>query len=86
MLFEPTRHEPLNGAPWDAARAFAMHALAQSAQMQAQYGRRRYTLWTGDAGLAVYLWHCVVGSGSLPGLDLLDEGPVTSWAQPLAAS
>jgi hypothetical protein len=80
-------HRRSGDAVWlQRARAFAMHALAQSEQMHAQYGRRRHTLWTGDAGLAVYLWHCVVGSGSLPGLDLLDEGSVTGWARPLAAS
>lgn len=35
-------------------------------------GRRRYTLWTGDAGLALYLWHCVDGAGGVPSLDVLD--------------
>jgi hypothetical protein len=28
-------------------------------------------LWTGDAGLAVYLWHCLEGGGGMPGLDIL---------------
>jgi hypothetical protein len=27
---------------------------------------------TGDPGLAVYLWHCLTGSGGLPALDVLD--------------
>jgi hypothetical protein len=36
-----------------------------------QHGQGRYTLWTGDAGLAVYLWHCLQGQADLPGLDLL---------------
>jgi len=54
------------------ARAFAMHAMEQQERMQAEHGRGRYTLWTGDAGVAVYLWHCVKGAGSMPGLDALD--------------
>jgi lantibiotic modifying enzyme len=56
----------------DRARAFAMHAVAQSEQAREQHGRRRFTLWTGDAGLAVYLWHCVTGAGGMPTLDVLD--------------
>jgi hypothetical protein len=48
-----------------------MHAVAQREAMHAQYGRGRYALWTGDPGLAVYLWHCVRGAGGLPGLDAL---------------
>ena len=54
------------------ARSFAMHAIAQSERALRQYGRRRYSLWTGDAGLAVYLWHCLAGSGGMPALDILD--------------
>lgn len=53
------------------ARAFAMHALAQRERMRAQYGRGRYTLWTGDPGLAVYLWHCLDGTAALPTLDIV---------------
>ena len=53
------------------ARAFAMHALAQAQRFREAYGRGRYTLWTGDAGLAVYLWHCLDGRADLPALDTL---------------
>jgi hypothetical protein len=56
----------------DRARRFAMHAVSQSEQMHARHGQGRSTLWTGDAGLAVYLWHCLEGRGSLPGLDTID--------------
>ena len=61
------------GAPvWlERARAFAMHAIEQSEQMRQQHGRGRYSLWTGDLGLAVYLWHCIQGEAGLPGLDTL---------------
>jgi Lanthionine synthetase C-like protein len=56
----------------DRARAFAMHAIGQRDRMRAQYGRGRYTLWTGDPGLAVYLWHCRDGCAALPALDRVD--------------
>lgn len=53
----------------ERARAFAMHAITQQERMHQQYGRGRYSLWTGDPGLAVFLWHCISGSGGMPGLD-----------------
>jgi lantibiotic modifying enzyme len=56
----------------DRARAFAMHAIVQSERARQHYGQRRYTLWTGDAGLAIYLWHCITGAGDVPGIDVLD--------------
>jgi hypothetical protein len=49
-----------------------MHALTQRERMLRQYGQGRYTLWTGDPGLAVYVWHCLTGADSLPALDILD--------------
>ena len=54
------------------ARAFAMHAIEQVQQMRQRYGRGRYTLWTGDPGVAIYAWHCLTGVDGMPGLDLLD--------------
>jgi len=66
-------HQRTGDPIWLArARSFAMHAIAQSEQARQQHGRRRYSLWTGDPGVAVYLWHCVIGSGGLPALDVLD--------------
>ena len=67
-LFERTGDEKWLGR----ARAFAMHAIDQSERARKQYGRGRYSLWTGDPGLAVYLWHCLSGSGGPPAFDLLD--------------
>ncbi|MBX3602899.1 MAG: LanC-like protein [Rubrivivax sp.] len=65
-------HRRTGDAQWlDHARSFAMHALVQRERLVQATGRGRYTLWTGDAGLAVYLWHCLQGQGALPGLDLL---------------
>jgi hypothetical protein len=48
------------------ARAFAIHAAGQVEQSRTQYGRGRYTLWTGDLGTALYLADCIDGGGELP--------------------
>jgi hypothetical protein len=56
----------------DRARAFAMHALLHRDQMLRVHGQGRYNLWTGDLGLAVYLWHCIVGADGMPLLDIID--------------
>jgi hypothetical protein len=53
------------------AHAFAAHAIGQRDRARSQYGQGRYTLWTGDAGLAVYLWHCLQATAALPALDIL---------------
>lgn len=53
----------------DRARAFAMHALAQSDRMAKEHGQRRYSLWTGDPGVACYLWSCIEGDDALPHFD-----------------
>jgi hypothetical protein len=31
--------------------------------------RRRYPLWTGDPGLAVYLSNCIAGTDRFPTMD-----------------
>jgi hypothetical protein len=48
------------------ARAFAMHAVGQVEQSRSEYGRGRYTLWSGDLGTALYLADCIDGRGNLP--------------------
>lgn len=53
----------------DRARAFAMHAIAQSDRMAVAHGQRRYSLWTGDPGVACYLWSCIEGDDALPHFD-----------------
>jgi hypothetical protein len=55
----------------ERARAFAMTAMAQVRAARAEYGRGRHTLWTGDPGLAVYLWDCVRAKPAFPTLDVL---------------
>ena len=58
-------------ATWlDRARAFAMHAIAQSERHASEYRQRRYSLWTGDLGLAVYLWDCLNGQAKFPTMDV----------------
>lgn len=65
-LFERTRD-----SIWlERARAFAMHAVAQSDAEAAALGRRRYSLWTGDLGLAVYLLDCLEERARFPTLDV----------------
>jgi hypothetical protein len=57
----------------ERARRFAMHSIAQMDLMRQRHGRGRYTLWTGDPGLAVYLWQCLDGTAGLPGLDFIQS-------------
>ena len=56
----------------ERARSFAMHAIVQRERAHAHYRQGRYTLLTGDSGLAVYLWQCVTGKDGMPGVDFLD--------------
>jgi hypothetical protein len=50
----------------ERARTFAMHAAAQVEHARNEYGRGRYTLWTGDPGTALYLADCLDGAGAVP--------------------
>jgi hypothetical protein len=69
-LFRRTRERK-----WlERARAFAMHAIAQMEEDARQYGQLRYSLWTGDLGLAIYLWDCIRGSAEFPSLDVFFAG------------
>ena len=52
------------------ARAFAMTAIAQCREARHEYGRSRYSLWTGDVGLAIYLWDCLTGRPRFPTVDV----------------
>jgi hypothetical protein len=55
----------------ERARGFAMHAMQQRDKMRQEFDLGRYSLWTGDAGLAIYLWHCIKGADMFPSLDIL---------------
>ena len=54
----------------DRARAFAVHGIQQNDAEAARLGRRRYSLWTGDVGLAIYVWDCVRGTARFPTLNV----------------
>jgi len=52
------------------ARAFAMTAIAQCREARTELGRGRYSLWTGDIGLAAYLWDCLKAKPRFPTIDI----------------
>jgi hypothetical protein len=54
----------------DRARQFAMTAIIQYRGTQIAVGRGRYSLWTGDIGLAVYLWDCITEEPRFPTIDV----------------
>ena len=53
----------------DRARAFAMMAISQCEEARREFGRGRYSLWTGDIGLAVYLRDCLKIDAQFPMID-----------------
>jgi hypothetical protein len=53
----------------DRARAFAMHSIGQYEGHCREYGCGRYSLWTGDQGLALYLWSCIEADDAFPTMD-----------------
>jgi lantibiotic modifying enzyme len=53
----------------ERARRFAMHALEQVERLHGEHGRGRYSLWTGDVGVALYAADCITGTGTYPILD-----------------
>jgi len=69
-------HERTGEAKWlQRARAFAMHAIRQAEADAARYGRLRYSLWTGDPGVAVFLWDCLREEALFPTLDVFFGAP-----------
>jgi Lanthionine synthetase C-like protein len=67
-LFERTGDEL-----WlERARRFAVHALGQVERAREHRGRGRYSLWTGDVGVALYAGDCLDGRSAYPILDTWD--------------
>ncbi|MEM7364999.1 MAG: lanthionine synthetase LanC family protein [Pseudomonadota bacterium] len=65
-LFERTGDEQ-----WlDRARAFAMHGISQYEAESARVGFDRFSLWTGDIGLAIYLHDCLRAEAAFPTVDV----------------
>lgn len=54
----------------ERARAFAMQAIAQCDAARTAFGRGRYSLWTGDIGLAIYLRDCIAAEALFPTIDV----------------
>ena len=55
----------------ERARRFAVHALGQVGQLPTEHGRGRYSLWTGDAGVALFAAACLEASSDYPVVDWL---------------
>ena len=61
----------VNDLMWlERVRSFAMTAIVQYRETRDQLGRGRYSLWTGDIGLAVYLWDCLTAEPKFPTIDV----------------
>jgi len=61
----------------DRARRFAAHALGQVRRLRAERGRGRYSLFTGDLGVALYASDCLDGRSAYPIFDAV-RAPVRS--------
>lgn len=60
-------HQRTGDELWlERARAFAMHALAQVERERAALGRGRYSLMTGDIGVALFLRDLLAGDDRFP--------------------
>jgi hypothetical protein len=56
----------------ERARRFAVHALGQVARTRAGTGRGRYSLFTGDPGVALFVASCLDADARFPVLDAWD--------------
>jgi lantibiotic modifying enzyme len=55
----------------ERARRFAVHSLAQAERIAETNGRRRYSLFTGDVGTALFAAACLEVDSRYPVLDIL---------------
>ncbi|HTT29770.1 MAG TPA: LanC-like protein [Solirubrobacteraceae bacterium] len=63
-------HHLTGDSMWlDRARRFSMHAIEQVDRQRTLFGRGRYTLLTGDVGVALYLRACLDGEPDFPIID-----------------
>ena len=53
----------------ERARRFAVHALAQVERTRGENGRGRYSLFTGDVGVALFASACLDGDARFPVLE-----------------
>ena len=54
----------------DRARAYAMHSIEQCDRAAVTYGQRRYSLWTGDPAVALFVQGCRLADDAYPTLDV----------------
>jgi Lanthionine synthetase C-like protein len=54
----------------ERARSFAVHALEQVEQTRAEFGRGRYSLYTGDVGAALFVKSCLEVDPRFPTVDV----------------
>lgn len=54
----------------ERARRFAMHAIQQVDAERRDLGRGRYTLFTGDVGIALYVRACISADSAFPTIDI----------------
>ena len=47
-----------------------MHAVEQVARHRAALGQGRYTLWTGDLGVALFVQACLNVDAAFPTIDM----------------
>ncbi len=64
--FERTKDEMW----FDRAKALAMHVTEQYATELKKFGHARFSLWTGDLGMAIFLRDILRGHGGLPGITV----------------
>ena len=55
----------------ERARRFAVHALAQAERIAAANGRRRYSLFNGDVGTALFAAACLDADTRFPIIDVM---------------
>jgi hypothetical protein len=55
----------------DRGRRFGLHALSQAERLRAANGRRRYSLWTGDVGTALFAAACLDADARYPIFDFV---------------
>jgi hypothetical protein len=64
-------HELTGDDEWlDRARKFAVHALEQVERARSEYGRGRFTLYTGDLGAALFARSCLEVDPRFPTMDV----------------
>ncbi len=57
----------------ERARRFAIHALEQVERLRADRGRGRYSLWTGDVGVALFVADCLGAESAYPFFDSIQR-------------